>query len=162
MYDSDDYDSDNSDSSYSLKRESSKQVVRPSSLSSADSWLELAMEKESEETILGKVEAKIAASPSTALKGIPLRIVEACQVPPAEEAPPEKEPSQSNDGGDLSVFNSLATELDPKVGGPDDHCTYNLGKETEHFVQLHPNSTVSCRITPTGEAFLHFQWSPSN
>ena len=108
LYDSDDYDSDNSDSSYSLKREFSKQVVRPSSLSSADSWLELAIEEESEETILGKVEAKIAASPSTALKGIPPKIVEVCQVPLAEEAPPEEEPSQPNDSGDLSVFNSLA------------------------------------------------------
>ena len=39
LYDSDDYDSDNSDSNHSLIRESSKQVVRPSSLSSADSWL---------------------------------------------------------------------------------------------------------------------------
>ena len=162
MYDSDVYDSDNSDSSYSLIRESSKQVVRPSSLSSADSWLELAMEEESEETILGKVKAKIAASPGTTLKGIPPRIVEACQAPSAEEAPPGEELSQFNNGGDLSVFNPLASELDPNVGGLDDHCTCNLGKETEHFVQLCPNSTVSCRITPTGEAFLYFQWSPSN
>ena len=162
MYDSDDYDSDNSDSTHSLIRESPKQVVRPSSLSSADSWLELAMKEESEETILEKVKAKIAASPSTALKGIPPRIVETCQAPPAEEAPPEEQPSQFNNGGDLSVFNPLAQELDPNVGGPDDHCTCNLGKETEHFVKLHPNSTVSCRIIPTGEAFLHFQWSPSN
>ena len=81
LYDSDDYDSDNSDSNHSLIREPFKQLVRPSSLSSADSWLELAMEEESKETILGKVEAKIAASPSTALKGIPQRIVEACQDP---------------------------------------------------------------------------------
>ena len=71
LYDSDDYDSDNSDSNPSLIRESSKQVDRPSLLSIADSWLELAMEEESEETILGKVEAKIVASPGTALKGIP-------------------------------------------------------------------------------------------
>ena len=72
--------------------------------------------------------------------------MEICQVPPAEEAPPEEEPSQLNDGDDLSVFKTLASELDPNVGGPDDYCTCNLGKETEHFVQLHHNSTVSCRI----------------
>ena len=156
LYDSDDYDSDNSDSNHSLIRESSKQVVRPSSLSSADSWLELVMEEESEKTILGKVEAKIAASSSTTLKGIPPRIVEACQEPPTVEAPSEEEPSQLNNGDDLSVFKTLASELDPNVEGPDDHCTCNLGKETEHFFQLCPNSTIICRITPTGEAFLHF------
>ena len=44
-----------------------KQVVKSSSLSSADNWLELAME-EDEETILKRVEAKIAASSSTSFK----------------------------------------------------------------------------------------------
>ena len=50
----------------------------------ADSWLELAMVEEDEETVLKKVEAKIAASTSTALKGIPSPVgetggIEACQ-----------------------------------------------------------------------------------
>ena len=96
------------------------------------------MEEESEETILGKVEARIAASPSTALKEIPPRIVDACQKPPAAEAPPEEEPSQLNNCDDLSVFETLASEADPNVGGPDDHCTCNLGKETEHFFSSAP------------------------
>ena len=70
LYDSDDYDSDVSSDSQPLGDRVSEQVVRTSSLSSADSWLELAMVEEDEETVLRKVEAKIAASTSTALKGI--------------------------------------------------------------------------------------------
>ena len=119
------------------------------------------MDEESEETVSGKVEAKIAASSSIALKGIPPRIVEAHQEPPTVEAPLREEPSQLSNGDDLSVFKSLASELEPSVGGLDDQCTFSFGKATEHSIQLHPNCTVSCRITPTGEAFLHFQWSPS-
>ena len=71
LYDSDDYDSDDYCSSQGPEDNVPKQVVKTSSLSSADSWLELAMEKEDDETILTRVEAKIAASSSTALKGIP-------------------------------------------------------------------------------------------
>ena len=162
LYDSDDYDSGDSSSNPSLVKESSRQVVTPSFLSRADSWLELAMEEESEETILEKVEAKIAASSSTALKEIPPRIVEACQEPPTVEAPPREEPSQPSNGDDFSVFKTLASDLDSEVGDPDDHCTCNLRKETEYFVQLRPNSTVSCRINITVEAFLPFQWNPAN
>ena len=100
LYDSDDYDSDVSSDSQPLRDRVSEQVVRTSPLSSADSWLEVAMVEEDEETVLRKVEAKIAASTSTALKGIPSPVSEtggmkACQRAPAEGAPPvEEEPTQ--------------------------------------------------------------------
>ena len=71
LYDSDDYDSDDFCSRQAPEDNVPKQVVRTSSVSSADSWLELAMEEEDEETILTRVEARIAASSSTALKCIP-------------------------------------------------------------------------------------------
>ena len=105
LYDSDDYDSDDFCLSQAPEDNIPKQVVRTSSLSSADSWLELAMEEEDDETILTRVEAKIAASSSTALKGIPLRTAEAmdikdCQSSLAGQAPPVEEPSQTPSGGD--------------------------------------------------------------
>ena len=57
LYDSDDYDSDDYCSSQGPEDNVSKQVVRVSSLSSADSWLELTMEEEDNETILNRDEA---------------------------------------------------------------------------------------------------------
>ena len=109
LYDSDDYDSDDYCSSQAPEDNVSKQVVKTSSLSSADSWLELTMEEEDEDTILARVEAKIVASSSTALKGIPPRIAEAietetCLNSPTVEAPPEEEPSQGVNGDENSVF----------------------------------------------------------
>ena len=96
LYDSDDYDSDDCWSSQAPEDNVPKQVVKSSSLSSADSWLELAMEEEDEDTVLERVEAKIAASSSTVLKGIPPRTAEAmalevCQDAPTEEGPPVEE-----------------------------------------------------------------------
>ena len=98
LYDSDDYDSDAYCDSQAPEDNVPKQVVKTSSLSSEDSWLELAMEEEDEETVLNRVEAKIAASSSTALKGIPPRVAEvmaseACQDPPAVEGSPVEEAS---------------------------------------------------------------------
>ena len=49
LYDSDDYDSDAYCDSHAPEDNIPKQVVRTSSLSSADSWLELAIEEEDEE-----------------------------------------------------------------------------------------------------------------
>ena len=102
-------DSDDFCSSQAPEDNIPKQVVRTSSLSSADSWLELAMEEEDDETILSRVEAKIAASSSTALKGIPSRIaeameIEACQDSLTEETSPVEEASPSGNGDDSSVF----------------------------------------------------------
>ena len=94
-------------------------------LSSADSWLELTMEGEDEETVLARVEAKIAVSSSTALKGIPPRIAEAietetCLNSPTVEAPPEEEPSQRVNGDENSVFPDWLVWLGSVVGGFDD------------------------------------------
>ena len=58
LYDSDDYDSDDYCSSQGPEDNVSIQVVRVSSLSSADSWLELTMEEEDDETILNRVKAQ--------------------------------------------------------------------------------------------------------
>ena len=53
LYDSDDYDSDDYCSSQAPEDDVSKQAAKTSSLSSADSWLELTME-EDEENYLSK------------------------------------------------------------------------------------------------------------
>ena len=164
LYDSDDYDSDGYCSSQAPEDNVSKQVVKTSSLSSADSWLELVMEEEDEETILTRVEAKIAASSSTALKGIPPRIAEAietetCLNSPTVEALLEEEPSQGVNGDDYSVFPDWFAQLGSVVGGFDDLKTCNLTGELDQIIQLPANSFVSCRVTPTGETTLSFQWN---
>ena len=152
LYDSDDYDSDDFCSSQAPEDNVPKELVKTSSLSSADSWLELTMEEPDEETILQRVEAKIAASSSTALKGIPPRIaeameLEACQDSLTEKAPPEEEPIQNSNGDEGSV-----------VGGFDDLKACNSADEPEQTIQLPANSIVSCRFAPTGETILSFQW----
>ena len=164
LYDSNDYDSDGYCSSQAPEDNVSKQVVKTSSLSSADSWLELVMEEEDEETILTRVEAKIAASSSTALKGIPPRIAEAietetCLNSPTVEAPLEEEPSQGINGDDYSVFPDWLAKLGSVVGGFDDLKTCNSTCELGQTIQLPANSLVSCRVTPTGETTLSFQWN---
>ena len=164
LYDSDDYDSDGYCSSQAPEDNVSKQVAKTSSLSSADSWLELVMEEEDEETILARVEAKIAASSSTALKGIPPRIAEAietetCLNSPTVEAPLEEEPCQGINGDDCSVFPDWLAQLGSVVGGFDDFQTCNSTGELDQTIQLSANSFVSCRVTPTGETTLSFQWN---
>ena len=163
LYDSDDYDSDAYCDSQAPEDNVPKQVVKTSSLSSADSWLELAMEEEDEETVLKRVEAKIAASSSTALKGIPPRVAEAmasetCQDFLAEEGPPVEEASQLNDGDENSVFPDWLAQLGSVLGGFDDLKTCNQVGESGQEIQLPANSIVSCRLTPTGETILSFQW----
>ena len=108
LYNSDDYDSDDCYSSQAPEDNVPKQVVKSSSLSSADSWLELAMEEKDEDTVLERVEAKIASSSSTALNGIPPRIaeamaLEACQDTPTEEGPLVEEALQNCNGDENSV-----------------------------------------------------------
>ena len=117
------------------------------------------MEEESEESVMERVEAQIASSPRTALKGVLPRIAEVYQDPPIVGAPPEKEPCPIGSGDGPSVFEPLAPKPESLVGDPDSLCKCNSTGVAEHTVQLVSNSTVSCRITPTGEAFLHFQWS---
>ena len=76
LYDSDDYEEEDYCIGNFFEESQSKQVAKSSSLSSADSWLELAMEEESEESVMERVEAQIASSPGTALKGMPPRMGE--------------------------------------------------------------------------------------
>ena len=164
LYDSDDYDSNDCCSSQAPEDNVPKQVVKSSSLSSADSWLELAMKEEDEDTVLERVEAKIAASSSTALKSIPLRVMEAmaleaCQDTPTEEGPPEKEAIQNGNGDENSVFPDWLAQLGSVVGGLDDLKTCNSAGVVGQTLQLPANSIVSCRITPTGETTFSFQWS---
>ena len=104
-----------------------------------------------------RVEAQIASSSSTALKGVPPRIAEAYQESPVAGAPQEEEPHPIGNGDGQNVFEPLAPKSESVVGDPDSLCKCNSTGVAEHTVQLVPNSTVSCRITPTGEAFLHFQ-----
>ena len=159
LYDSDDYEEEDYCIGNLFEESQSKQVAKSSSLSSADSWLELAMEEESEESVMERVEAQIASSPSTALKRVLPRIAEVYQDPPIVGAPSEEEPCPIGSGDGPSVFEPLAPKPESSVGDPDSLCKCNSTGVAEHTVQLVPNSTVSCRITPTGEAFLHFQWS---
>ena len=119
------------------------------------------MEEESEESVMERGEAQIASSSSTALKGVPPRIAEAYQESPVVGAPQEEEPCPIGNGDDPHVFEPLAPKSELVVEDPDSLCKCNSTGLAEHTIQLVPNSTVSCRITPTGEAFLHFQWSPS-
>ena len=119
------------------------------------------MEEESEESVMERVEAQIASSSSTALKGVPTRIAEAYQESPVAGAPLEEEPCPSDNGDGPNVFEPLAPRSESFVGDPDNLCKCNSTGVAEHTIQLVPNSTVSCRITPTGGAFLHFQWSSS-
>ena len=119
------------------------------------------MGEESEESVMERVEAQIASSSSTALKGVPPRIAEAYQESPVAGDPQEEEPCPSGNGDGPNVFEPLAPRSESVVGDSDNLCKCNSTGVAEHTVQLVPNSTVSCRITPTGEAFLHFQWSPS-
>ena len=69
LYDSDDYKEQDYSIGNLFEGSQSKQIAKSSSLSSADSWLKLAMEEESEESVMERVEAQIASSSSSALKG---------------------------------------------------------------------------------------------
>ena len=87
------------------------------------------------------------------------RIAEVYQDPPIVGALPEEEPCPIGSGDCPRVFEPLAPKPGSLVGDPDSlYKCYSTGV-AEHTVQLVPNSTVNCRITPSGEAFLHFQWS---
>ena len=74
--------------------------------------------------------------------------------------PPIKEGAKLKGGDDQSVFNSLARESKntaEEVGDPT--CNIKDSADSESStVRLSPFPTVSCRITPTGETILSFQW----
>ena len=76
--------------------------------------------------------------------------------------PPIKEGAKLKGGDDQRVFNSLARESKntaEEVGDPT--CNIVDSADSEPFtVRLSPFPTVSCRITPTGETILSFQWEP--
>ena len=105
---------------------------------------------------------------STYLKGIPFPIQEPdkdessspiaqCEVPP----PRIMEGVQRQGGDETSVFPHLAPEPESgamEVEGPT--CNSQVPADTVgHIVRLPPYPTVSCRITPTGETLLSFQWN---
>ena len=85
---------------------------------------------------------------------------EACSAPPAKIGPPPKEEAKPQGGGAQSVFNSLTAESEnsaEEVSNPT--CNKKDPANTESLtVRLCPFPTVSCRITPTGETILSFQW----
>ena len=70
------------------------------------------------------------------------------------------EGAQRQGGDETSVFPYLALEPERvamEVEGPP--CNSQVLADTvEHIVRLPPYPTVSCRITPTGETLLSFQW----
>ena len=67
---------------------------------------------------------------------------------------------QRQGGDETSVFPHLAPEperLAMEVEDPT--CNSQVPADTVgHIVRLPPYPTVSCRITPTGETLLSFQW----
>ena len=73
---------------------------------------------------------------------------------------PKKEEAKLRGGGDKSVFTSLTKEPDNTAEEVSD-LTCNLKDSADSgtlTVKLSPFQTVSCRITPTGETILSFQW----
>ena len=79
-------------------------------------------------------------------------------------AHPSKEGETRLKGSDgRSVFNSLAEESEVNAEEVSDP-TCNIEDSAASgpcTVQLSPLPTVSCRITPTGETVLSFQWESS-
>ena len=86
---------------------------------------------------------------------------EACSAPSARAGPPpKKEEANPKGGDDFSVFNSLAQESEntaEEVSDPTCNMKDSADSKTL-MVKLSPFPTVSCRITPTGETILSFQW----
>ena len=90
---------------------------------------------------------------------------EACSAPSARAGPPpKKEEANPKGGDDQSVFTSLTKELKntaEEVSDPT--CNIEDSADSDHLtVKLSPFPTVSCRITPTGETILSFQWEPQS
>ena len=129
--------------------------------------IELNLEEDLAEVEKVKQQEKIKSLSAT--KGIPDSGLEseekACSAPSAMSGPPPiKEGAKLKGGDDQSVFNSLARESKntaEEVGDPT--CNIVDSADSEPFtVRLSPFPTVSCRITPTGETILSFQWEPQS
>ena len=81
-----------------------------------------------------------------------------------ERSPPKKKEPNLKGGDGLSVFNSLTRESENKVKEISDPiCNMKDSAESEPLtVKLSPFPAVSCRITPTGDTVLSFQWEANN
>ena len=163
LYDSDDYEAASTSSGEIPPfREASSPV---SSLS--DSWSDIMATIELNlYDDLAEVEKKQRVS--TPVTGIPDSRIEsereAYLTPSAMCGPLSEEEETKLKGSDgRSVFNSLADESEVKAEEVSDPtCNIkDLAVSRPCTVQLSPLPTVSCRITPTGETVLSFQWESS-
>ena len=116
---------------------------------------------------ISKAEELIEKSGSTALKGIagPLEEPDGQEdsVPAAQVVyplPRIAEVCPSKDGDELSVFANLTEELDgPAAETQTSLChTKEVAQTVSPTVRLPPFPTVSCKVTPTGEATFSLQW----
>ena len=115
---------------------------------------------------LAEVEKKQRVT--TPVSGIPDSRTEsekkACSTPSVMYGLPSKERETKLKGSDgRSVFKSLTEESEVKAEEVSDP-TCNMKDSAVSgpcTVQLSPLPTVSCRITPTGETVLSFQWESS-
>jgi len=63
------------------------------------------------------------------------------------------------EGGETSVFTNLAEKSEGMVAEADaSACNLKVLAQTVESVRLPPHPSVSCRITPTGDAILNLQW----
>ena len=106
-------------------------------------------------------------SGSTALKGIPGPLKEPDgqedSIPAAQVVHPLPrvvEMCPGNDGDELSVFVNLTKELDGAAAeAQTSPCNSKVIAQTNpSTVRLPPFPTVSCKITPTGDAIFSLQW----
>ena len=169
LYDSNDYKTDEEDSFDILPDLfSCPRTPLNKSCVSIDSWLEAMQISElTWEQDIERVEAQIKNDSSTALKGIPGSLGEPtkrhCSTPSVgRELPNPKIMEQfSEQGGDESnVFSTLAPEPEGVAEEPEQStCNSQVSAKTVSYaVRLPPYLSVSCRITPTGETILNFQW----
>ena len=169
LYDSDEYATDEEDSFEILpEAEQNPGINLSCSETSLDSWLEnIEYPEPTWEEEVARVEEKIKNSPCTALKGIPDSMQEPdkeepsppiakCRIPP----PRIMEELQRQGGDETSVFTHLAPEPERvAMEAEAPTCNSKVSAEAvDYAVRLPPYPTVSCRITPTGETLLNFQW----
>ena len=110
-----------------------------------------------------RVEEKISKSESTALKGIKGPSAKACVTPFAKDLlPPPRimeELQQSQQGDEISVFTNLVVPEGLAKEATSPTCNpKELAPSVTHTVRLPSYPTVSCRVTPSGDATLNLQW----
>ena len=118
---------------------------------------------------ISKAEELVKKSGSTALKGIPGPLEEPDgqedSVPAAQVVyplPRIAEVCPGKDGDELSVFANLNEELDG-LAAETQTSPCNTKEEAQLVsptVRPSPLPTVSCKVTPTGEATFSLQWDP--